>query len=52
MSARVRDVLGGALGELPHEPTEKWVRATIADRVVVDSKRRCWSGSRGESCPL
>ena len=39
MSARVRDVLMGRLGELRHEPTGKRVRATLAGRTVVDSTR-------------
>lgn len=34
----MRDAVRGRLGELRHEPTDKWVRARLGDRTVVDSR--------------
>jgi uncharacterized protein (DUF427 family) len=39
MSTRMGDLLGGALGQLRYEPTEKRVRAMVATETVVDSTR-------------
>jgi uncharacterized protein (DUF427 family) len=39
MSIRARDLIMGGVEELRHEPTEKRVRALLADRVVADSAR-------------
>ncbi len=39
MSIRLRDVVMGQLGALRHEPTEKRIRATLAEQTVVDSTR-------------
>jgi uncharacterized protein (DUF427 family) len=39
MSTRMRDSLMRNLGELRHEPTDKRVRARLADRTVIDSTR-------------
>lgn len=35
---RMRDLLAGALDDLRYEPTPKWIRATVGDRTVVDSR--------------
>ena len=35
----MRDALGGHLGELRHEPTDKRVRGMLGGRVIVDSSR-------------
>ena len=45
---RMRDLLGGARGELRYEPTEKRVRRL--GRASSTARARCWSGSRGGSC--
>jgi uncharacterized protein (DUF427 family) len=39
MSTRMRDLLGGALGQLRYEPTEKRVRALLGDETALDSTR-------------
>jgi uncharacterized protein (DUF427 family) len=39
MSARMLETLERAAVELRHEPTEKWVRATLDGATVVDSRR-------------
>ncbi len=39
MSTRVRDALMRHLGELRHEPSERRVRARLADQTVIDSTR-------------
>jgi uncharacterized protein (DUF427 family) len=39
MSIRMLDMLQGRLGELRHEQTEKWVRASFVGRDVLDSRR-------------
>jgi uncharacterized protein (DUF427 family) len=39
MSLRVRDSMMRMLGELRHEPTDKWIRATLSGETVVDSRR-------------
>src|SRR5262245_4035130 len=39
MSTRMRDLLGGALGELRYEPTEQRVRALLGDEPALDRTR-------------
>lgn len=39
MSLRMRELLMRSLDDLRHEPTEKRIRATIGDGIVVDSTR-------------
>src|SRR3954453_9737355 len=39
MSTRMRDLMGGALGRLRYEPTEKRVRALLGGEVALDSTR-------------
>ena len=39
MSIRLRDVMRRHLGDLRHEETEKWIRASVAGRDVLDSTR-------------
>lgn len=39
MSTRMRDLLGGGLGELRHEPTGKRIRAVLDSATVVDTTR-------------
>ncbi len=39
MSTRLRDLFGGELGEMRHEPTAKRVRAKLDGETVVDSDR-------------
>jgi uncharacterized protein (DUF427 family) len=39
MATRVREVLMQELGELRYEPTDKRIRATLAGREVIDSRR-------------
>jgi uncharacterized protein (DUF427 family) len=38
MSVRMRDVLSAQLDQLRHEPTDKWIRALLDGRTVVDTK--------------
>ncbi|GBE63844.1 hypothetical protein MFM001_03060 [Mycobacterium sp. MFM001] len=38
MAIKMRDLLGGALGSLRYEPTEKRLRVYLADRLVADTR--------------